>query len=302
MVVGEILGSVCFYATLWIMASPCSALTRCVVPLSLSFLLHPSLPHLGKSLSDLSDASLFSSVVGDAGVLGIKAQLSLLADHETTAAICMGSVGLGKEKDKGVLCCGKEFCIQERPGWCLFQRVKCLKGSWLKTVTSTHLPVVVSLLILSESPDTPHHKQNGVLEKNPPDPLGSSFEMTSQNSCFLQFYLMFNLSFNRTVPFLPSGQQLLIWLEPAIQWWCWRGKASSKEGVIVSFWEQRCVSPPSLRAALAFSKAGWFHGPQCWTAEAPSASTYPVHSSWSEFGPRLEKIFSICAVMTSTLS
>lgn len=133
------------------MASPCSALTRCVVPLSLSFLLHPSLPHLGKSLTDLSDTPLFSSVVRDAGVLGIKAQLSLLADHETTASSCMGPVGLRKEKGKRVLCCGKEFCIQERPGWCLFQRVKCFKGICLKTVTSTHLPVVVALLVLSKS-------------------------------------------------------------------------------------------------------------------------------------------------------
>lgn len=143
-------------------------------------------------VSYLSDASLFSSVVGDAGVLGIKALLSLLADHETTASICMGPVGLRNEKGKRVLCCGKEFCIQERPGWhlfCgLFQRVKCLKGIYLKTVATTHMPVVVSLLVLSESPDTLHHKQNEVLDKNPPDPLGPDFEITSpRGAAFFNF-------------------------------------------------------------------------------------------------------------------
>lgn len=175
------------------MASPCSALTRCVVPLYLSFLLHPSLPHLGKSLTDLSDASLFSSVVGDAGVSGIKAQMSLLADHETTASICMGPVGLGKEKGKRVLCCGKKFCIQERPGWLLVPKDKMSQRNLLENCNK-HSPACSSFSasIVKESPDTPHHKQKGVWEKNAPDPLGASFEMTSPNSCFLQLYLVFN--------------------------------------------------------------------------------------------------------------
>lgn len=100
-----------------------------------------------------------------------------------------------EREGKRVLCCGKESWIQEGRGWHLFcdlsQRVKCLKGICLKTVATTHLPVVVPLLILS---NTPHQKQNGVLEKNVPDPLRPSSEMTSPNSCFLQLPLMFNFS------------------------------------------------------------------------------------------------------------
>lgn len=171
------------------MASPCSALTRCVVPLSLSFLLHPSLPHLGKSLTDLSDTPLFSSVVRDAGVLGIKAQLSLLADHETTASSCMGPVGLRQESVvvwKGILYPGEARVVPVPKGK-MFQRN-------LLENCNKHSPACCSCSasIVKESPDTPHHKQNGVLEKNTPDPLQPSFEMTSPNNCFLQLYLMFN--------------------------------------------------------------------------------------------------------------
>lgn len=107
----------------------------------------------------------------------------LLADHEPTASICMGPIGLGKEEGKRVLYCGKQFCIQERPGWYVF---------WNLLENCSNLPVVVSLLVLSVSPDTPHYKQNRVLDKNAPDPLGPSIEMNSPNSCFLQLHLMFN--------------------------------------------------------------------------------------------------------------
>lgn len=59
---------------------------------------------------------------------------------------------------------------------------------------SNHSPPCSSFSasIVRESPDSPHHKQNGVLEKNAPDPLGPSFETTSPNSCFLQLDLMFH--------------------------------------------------------------------------------------------------------------
>lgn len=71
-----------------------------------SYIPSASLPAPPWQVSNWPLSCLFGQQCGEGCRLEIKAQLSLLADHETTASICMGPVGLRQESImlwKGIL-------------------------------------------------------------------------------------------------------------------------------------------------------------------------------------------------------
>lgn len=203
-VVGAMLGFVCFCATFWIMASPRSALTRCVVPLPSSTFL-PALPWEAPKLTiTVCVTSLFSSVAGDAGGLG-----SPPGDESTVGSsgwspdhschLCGASRSWERES-KIVLCCGKgswprtgqgAICAvvstkrQNFPETGSGDGINCcgdwgtcfpneVSGSCLKTIATTKSLVVVSLLVLSKS-HLIFHWQNWVWETNASELFGIQF-------------------------------------------------------------------------------------------------------------------------------